>query len=472
MKADNINERLKQIPQIDRLLLQPELAHLREKYPCLIPCFARQAAEELRDLLLQGKSVSNAELWLQKAIKIKLQNCLSPKLQPVINGTGVILHTGLGRAPLSIEAQRNLSIIAHGYSNLEMELSSGRRGQRLSLVDSLICLLTGAELSAVVNNNAAAVLLVLNSLASRKEVIVSRGELLEIGGSFRLPEVIKKSGAKMVEVGTTNKTKPEDYINAISPRTGAVLKVHTSNYKIMGFTQETSLEQLAEITAGHKIPLISDLGGGVLLDLRKWGLPYEPLAGEHIRAGADIVTFSGDKVLGGPQSGLICGKQWAVEKCRRNHLMRALRCDKLILTALEATLRDYFAPGELAEKNFVFAMLTEPVERIRFRVEFFAAKLREINHPNLQSVEARPSFSQAGSGALPLEKIPSYALYLKPQASIDNFARALRTGRPPVIPVIQDDEIVLDFRTIFTSEEEILLKTIISALNWIKIKRK
>jgi len=472
MSDKDINELLKKIPQIDRLLLQPEMAALREKYPRIITQFAREAAEELRSIILQGRTVNSPEIWLHKAIKAKLEYCLSPKLKSVINATGVILHTGLGRAPFSQDAQDNIAAISQGYSNLEIDLPTGRRGQRLNIADSLICQLTGAEMSAVVNNNAAAVLLALNSLAYRKEVIVSRGELVEIGGSFRLPEVIRKSGAKMVEIGTTNKTKPQDYAGAISPKTGAILKVHTSNYKVMGFTQEISISELAEICGDRQIPLISDLGGGVLVDLRIWGLPYEPVAEEHILAGADIVTFSGDKVLGGPQSGIICGKKWAVEKCRKNHLMRALRCDKLILAALEATLKAYLSPDNLAENNPAIGMLTASVEKNKLRAENFALTLKEKNHPNLLSAEALPSFSQAGSGALPLEKIPSYAVHLKPEGSVENFVRVLRTGEYPVIPIIQDDKVILDFRTIFPDEEESLLKALVTALNSVRIKRK
>lgn len=460
-----IQERLKKIPQIDKLLLNEEIAVLREKYPILITEFARESASELREKILAGKIFNNPETIAVKLIKAKLEYCLNPKLKNIINGTGVILHTGLGRAPLSEAARKRIAEIADGYCSLEYNLETGSRGQRLNITDNLICSLTGAELSAVVNNNAAAVMLALNSIAGRKEVIVSRGELVEIGGAFRIPEVMKKSGAKMVEVGTTNKTNVKDYEEAITDRTAAVLKVHTSNYRVMGFTQEVSIEEIVKIARAHKLAVISDLGGGILTDLREWGLPYEPVVREHIEAGADIVTFSGDKVLGGPQSGILAGKRWAVEKCRKNHLMRALRVDKLILGALEETLKVYLAPGDLLKENLTLRMLTEKVENIRARAENFAGKLEEAGHPNLISVETRGTYSQAGSGALPLEKIESYAVYIKPAGSLEKYARLLRTGENPVVGILQNDELVLDFRTVFAKDEERMKRAIITAAN-------
>ena len=463
---------LKQIPQIDKLLLHPELEPLRKKYPKLMTRFAREAVDELRERILSGKPPRNPEFQARKLVLKKLEYCLSPKLRKVINATGVILHTGLGRAPLPKSVQENLSLITAGYSNLEYNLETGRRGQRLVLVDSLLCELTGAESSAVVNNNAAAVLLTLNSIANRKEVIVSRGELVEIGGSFRIPEVMKKSGAKMVEIGTTNKTKPEDYLSAITPRTGAILKVHTSNYKVMGFTQEVGIGEVVALAREKNIPVIADLGSGVLVDLRKWGLPYEPVASEYIGAGVDLVTFSGDKVLGGPQAGIIVGNKWAVDKCRRNHLMRALRCDKMVFAALEATLKSYFAPEDLLQENPSLKMMAEPPEAVKQRADDFLKWLLEIDRPNLISAEVRPSSAQAGSGALPLEKLPSWAVHIKPQGSLDGFGRKLRTGNPPVIGLLQDNELTLDFRTVFPAEIPELKDAFLRALNSIRIRKK
>ena len=462
------HESLKLIPQIDKLLLHPELEPLREKYPKLMTRFAREATDELRRRILKGDNLRRPEAIAVKLVKTKLELCLEPRLKSVINATGVILHTGLGRAPLPPAAQENLSKISRGYSNVEYNLESGKRGERLSLVDSLICELTGAEYSAVVNNNAAAVLLSLNSIANRREVIVSRGELVEIGGSFRIPEVMKKSGAKMVEIGTTNKTKLDDYADAITHKTGAILKVHTSNYKVLGFTQEVDIRDIVALAKERSVPVISDLGGGVLVDLRKWGLPYEPIASEQIEAGVDLVTFSGDKVLGGPQCGIIVGRKWAVAKCRKNHLMRALRLDKLIYAALEPTLMSYLSPGGLLEENPALRMLAESPEEIQRRAEDFLHKLQQNNLPGLKSAELRASYGQAGSGALPLEKLPSYAVYIKPKGSLAGFAKKLRSGDPPVVGILQNDELVLDFRTIFPEQSEELLKALVSALNLLK----
>ncbi len=457
-------EALKKIPQVDRLLLNPKLAPLREKYPALMTTFARQAVDELRARIKRGTIHQKPEAAAVKLVLKKLEYCLAPKLKPVINATGVILHTGLGRAPLPPASQENLYRIAEGYSSVEYNLKTGKRGQRLALVDSLLCQLTEAESSAVVNNNAAAVLLALNSIAYRKEVIVSRGELVEIGGSFRIPEVMKKSGAKLVEIGTTNKVRLEDYGSAITPRTGAILKVHTSNYKVMGFTQEVAIEEITALGREREIPVLSDLGGGILLDLRRWGLPYEPVASEHVRAGCDLVTFSGDKVLGGPQCGIIVGKKRAVDKCRKNHLMRALRLDKLIYAALEPALKSYLSPGSLLKENPALRLLAADADEIKAAADNFLARLLENNPAGLDRAEVRPSHGQAGSGALPLEKIPSFALHLKPKGSLNGFAKRLRTGAPPVIGILHKNELALDFRTVFPHQIEPMLEAVISAL--------
>ena len=456
---------LKRIPQVEKLLLQDELAPLREKYPDLTVRFAREAVDELRKRILTGKAPKNFMNFAVKTVESKVNDFLAPRLRRVINCTGVILHTGLGRAPLPPAAQENFVKIIQGYSNLEFNLKTGARGQRLTIVDDLLCQLTGAESAAMVNNNAAAVLLALNSIANRKEVIVSRGELVEIGGSFRIPNVMKKSGAKLVEVGTTNKTKYADYIEAISPRTGAILKVHTSNYKVMGFTEEVGIEELVALGREKGVPVISDLGGGVLVDLQKWGLPHEPIAWEYIKAGVDLVTFSGDKVLGGPQAGIIVGKEWAVKKCRKNHLMRALRCGKLTYAAMEPVLKQYLQPDTLLDENPSLKMLAADPEEIRMMAEEFLEKLLQISHLGLENAEVRKSHAQAGSGTLPLEKLPSYAVFIKPRGSLNGFARRLRQGEPPVIGYLQEDMLALDFRTVFPQQVDELLQAVIEALS-------
>ena len=466
------NNLLKRIPQIDKLLLHEEIAPLREKYPVLIPNLVKETAAELREAILKGKTVRNPELQARKLVKQKLEYCLAPKLKRVINATGVILHTGLGRAPLSSASQENIAEIARSYANVEYNLETGKRGERLTLVDSLLCELTGAEMAAVVNNNAAAVLLSLNSLAYRKEVIVSRGELVEIGGSFRIPEVIKKSGARMIEVGTTNKTRISDYADAINKRTGAILKVHTSNYRVMGFVEETGIEEVVQLGCKHDIPVVSDLGGGVLIDLQKWGLPYEPVVEEHVRAGADLVTFSGDKVLGGPQSGIIAGREWAVKKCRKNHLMRTVRVDKLIYAALEPSLKAYLSPDTLLNTIPALQLMAAPAEKVNERAEEFTGWLSGTGHPNLSSVKIIESFGQAGSGALPLEKLPSYAVVIKTAGSAAGFAKKLRNGTPSVINLTRGDEIHLDFRTVFDWELNELKTAVLQALNKLRVRNK
>ncbi|MBC8204812.1 L-seryl-tRNA(Sec) selenium transferase [bacterium] len=459
-----IQDKLRLIPQVDRLLLQPELIGYREKFPDLTIRFAREAVDELRERILRDKHPKDYHKFAVGYVITKVEGFLAPRFKRVINCTGIILHTGLGRAPLPQAAQANLREIIQGYSNLELNLETGNRGQRLTIVEDLLCQLTGAEASVMVNNNAAAVLLALNSIANRKEVIVSRGELVEIGGSFRIPEVMKKSGAKLVEAGATNKTKLADYADAVNPKTGAILKVHTSNYKVMGFTQEVGIAELVNLGREHGIPVVSDLGGGVLIDLRKWGLPYEPVASEYIEAGVDLVTFSGDKVLGGPQSGIIIGKKWAVDKCRKNHLMRALRCGKLTYAAMEPVLKQYLNPAELLENNPSLKMLASPPEVVKELADRFLDELIKRKPAGLKSAELRESHAQAGSGALPLEKLPSWAVFLKPEGSLNGFANKLRTGTPPVIGYIKDDELALDFKTVFPEQIAELVNAVIKTV--------
>jgi len=315
-----------------------------------------------------------------------------------------------------------------------------------------LCRLTGAEAAVMVNNNAAAVLLALNALCSGKEVIVSRGQLIEIGGSFRLPDVMKKSGAIMREVGTTNKTRLKDYQQAITPNTGALFVAHTSNYRVLGFTEEAGLAELASMAHTHNIPLIHDLGGGVLLDLRRYQLPYEPLVQDSLAAGADVVTFSGDKVLGGPQAGLVVGKRTYIEQIHQDPMMRAVRCDKLVFAAMEATLRLYFAPDALAEENRTLFMISEPVEQVQKRAQTLLNALT-ADARRQWSAAVKETFGQIGSGALPLEKIPSWAVVLTPPLrKAGRLAQLLRKSTPAIVGYVQDERVFLDMRTV--SDEE------------------
>lgn len=382
---------------------------------------------------------------------------LAPSLKPAVNGTGIILHTGLGRAPMSVEAQENVARVISGYCNLEFDLESGKRGQRNEHVEEILCQLTGAEAACVVNNNAAAVLLTLNSLAFGREAIVSRGQLVEIGGSFRIPEVMEKSGTRMVEVGTTNKTHLRDYTRAVSDETGVICVIHTSNYRVQGFTKEVPLAEIVELAHEKRIPVMQDLGSGVLIDFKALGLPYEPLAKESIASGADVVTFSGDKVLGGPQCGIIVGKKAYIDKITSNALMRALRCDKLTYAALEPTLKQYLQPGRLLERNRVLKMLLEPLDKVSQRAEALLQSLTALvgNDYNL-SIE--DSFVQIGSGALPLEQLPSKAIGVSVESvSTDTVARLFRQSDPPIIGYIREGRLLFDLRTIGREEDEILI---------------
>ncbi|NOX38815.1 MAG: L-seryl-tRNA(Sec) selenium transferase [Calditrichaeota bacterium] len=451
---------LRAIPPVKELLDHP----LFQLFPVSRPFLKRiiqQEIERFRQQVVQQQLAITPESVarrLQEQITNRLRRLVSAQLTRVINATGIIAHTNLGRAPLAPAAIEAIRQLAGGYCNLEFQLASGGRGRRESNVETLLQLLTGAEAALVVNNNAAAVLLVLHALARRREVIVSRGELVEIGGSFRLPEVLQTSGARLVEIGTTNKTRLDDYRKAIGPRTAAILKVHPSNYRVVGFTQSVAIQELSPLCRNHGIPLIYDLGSGALVDLQQWQLPAEPVASRALQDGADIVTFSGDKVLGGPQAGIIIGKKAYLDKIRRHPLTRALRCDKLTYAALEATLRLYLQPESLPQHLPVLHLLTTPVEHLRQRAQTIVDTL------TTRAVQARivPSTAQMGSGALPLETIPSIAVELTPRKfSAATIARKLRQNSPPIIGYVQDEKVFLDMRTVDASE----LAEIIKAIN-------
>ena len=371
-----------------------------------------------------------------------------PSMRPVINATGVVLHTNLGRALLAEPAIDAIAAAARSAVNLEYDFESGGRGERDALVEEELCALTGAEAATVVNNNAAAVLLLLNSLAAGREVVVSRGELIEIGGSFRLPDVMAHSGARLREVGTTNRTHPADYESAIGPDTALLLKVHPSNYRVVGFTAEVGLAELVEIGRRHKIDVVEDLGAGALIDLGRLGLPHEPMVAERIAAGAALVTFSGDKLIGGPQAGIAVGRRELVERMRGNALRRALRCDKLTLAALEATLRLYLRSGDLAATLPTLRYLS----RTAGELELIAERAREILAERLGGgfgLEVVPALSQIGSGAQPTEQIPSRAVRVThPELAPEAIAAMFRAARPPVIGRIVDGAFLLDVRAV------------------------
>jgi L-seryl-tRNA(Ser) seleniumtransferase len=377
-------------------------------------------------------------------------------LDRVVNATGVVLHTNLGRAPLGAAALARLALVAARYTNLELDVRTKARGSRYEHVDGALCRLSGAETSLVVNNNAAAVLLALESLARGREVVVSRGELIEIGGAFRIPDIMARSGARLVEVGTTNRTRLGDYANAMTPDTALLLKVHPSNYRVVGFTETVRTADLAELGRGRGVPVLEDLGSGCFLDLRPWGLPREPTVPETVAAGADVVTFSGDKLLGGPQAGIVVGRRALVERLRANPLNRALRIDKLTLAALEATLRAYEDPATASREIPTLRMLSEPVGVVRRRAGRVLHRVPATARAAL-GLTVVAGRSEVGGGALPLAELPTAALALgasgHPAAGLD--AR-LRAGRPPVIGRIADDRLLLDCRTVMDDEVPLL----------------
>lgn len=457
------------LPSIDSLLNDERAAHLLDMYQRdFIRDVCRELVEQIRRDMSNGQSPEAetkdemTEIILESAEEI-LKTEMTPSLRPVINATGIVLHTGLGRAPLSQKVQHHLEKMSRGYCNIELDLSTGKRGERIDHVRHVLCRLTGAENALVVNNNAAAVFLALNTLAFGKEAIISRGQLVEIGGSFRIPDVMEKSGVNMREIGTTNKTKLSDYEKAMNQNTAVIVVAHTSNYRIMGFTEEPELNKICDFAHAHDIPVLHDLGAGVIVDLQQYGLPYEPLVQDSLKAGADVVTFSGDKILGGPQAGLIVGKHVRLEKIHRNPIMRVVRCDKLIYAALEETLKLFFL-NAFHQEHKTMQLLTDSQDKVQHKAEkclqLISQDVREKFSITIETCQ-----SQTGSGALPLEEIPSKALHIVPNhSSAEDIARELRRGTPPVITTIRNDRVLADIRTVDESEIEVLASVINSRL--------
>lgn len=433
---------LRQIPQIDALLRCPALSALS---PAVAAPLARQVTGELRGDIRAGKcrEVPGMEALCREI----LARADRPRLREVINGTGVPLHTNLGRACLSEAAAQAALDAARRYSNLEYDLTAGARGQRHSRVEELLQTLTGAESALVVNNNAAAVLLALTALGGGGEVVVSRGELVEIGGSFRIPEIVAQCGCRLREVGATNKTHLRDYRNALGPDTRAILKVHTSNYRIVGFQESVPVPPLAELARRHGLPVIQDLGSGCLIDLAPFGIRGEPAVGECVRAGADLVTFSGDKLLGGPQAGLLVGSKKWVDPLKRHPLARALRVDKLTLAALEATLRAYLDPARAVEEIPVLRMLTASPSALRGRGEALLALLEGL------PATLVPTEEPAGGGSLPGQLFPGVAVALSPAAgTAEALERRLRARERPILGRVHQGQYLLHLRTLWDED--------------------
>ncbi|MFA5322960.1 MAG: L-seryl-tRNA(Sec) selenium transferase [Smithella sp.] len=451
-------EMLKKLPKIDEIILVLEKRNIYDLATReIVKETCRKVVQDLRDKIVNAKKKLPAEFspdaaGVAQEVEKSIKGLYCYSLRRVVNATGVILHTNLGRAPLCPEALQRIVEVGKAYSNLEFDLAKGERGQRYDHVSSLLCALTGAEDALIVNNNAAAVLLVLNTLAQKKEAIVSRGELIEIGGEFRIPEIMKKSASKLREVGTTNRTRLGDYEKAVNDKTGLIMKVHTSNFRIVGFTEEADIESLVALGKSRGIPVMDDLGSGCLIDLDQYGLQHEPTVRETLATGIDVVTFSGDKLLSGPQAGIIVGKKEVLAKIKKNPLNRALRIDKFTLAALEATLMHYLNPAAAVKKLRALKALTEPVADVKKRAEKLITKLQNEKF-DLLNFTLREDFAAAGGGSLPTQQIPTVLVAVKnknmPASKMEEKLRKLEV---PVIARVDKDEILFDMRTVDDDE--------------------
>ncbi len=461
-------ELLRRLPAVDRVLreepLQPFIGQLPQP---LLTAAVQQILEGLRLQILENKAPLSAQSLVPDQVATaaaeKCRQMLRPSLRKVLNATGTLLHTNLGRAPLAPQAVAAISQVAASYSNLELDLASGQRGERFSHVETLLTQLTGAEAALVVNNNAGAVLLALSALGKDREAIVSRGELVEIGGAFRIPEVMAAGGVILREVGASNRTHLKDYQQAISEQTALLLKVHTSNYRIVGFSRQVEARELAPLAKEHGLILLEDLGSGMLQDLTAFGLPQEPTVAETIAAGVDLVTFSGDKLLGGPQAGLILGRRELVEKLRSHPLARALRIDKLTLAALEATLRLYLQPETALRELPILQMFAISPELLRERCKRLAARLAAESLPiEIGLVE---DMARVGGGAMPLTELPDWAVEIELlNGSIDSLMRCMRSYTPALIGRVQNDRLRINLRAVAAEDEALLAQILIAAL--------
>ncbi len=455
---------LRNLPKIDEIILLLEKQDIYSLAPRdIVIATCRTVVQNLRDKIIEAKEKDLPKFSLDLASAVgKVERLIKGlyryNLRRIVNATGVILHTNLGRAPLCPEALQRIMEVGKGYSNLEFDLAKGERGQRYDHVSQLICALTGSEDALIVNNNAAAILLVLNTLAEKKEAIVSRGELIEIGGEFRIPEIMKKSASKLREVGTTNRTRIGDYEKAVNDKTGLIMKVHTSNFRIVGFTEEADIVSLVALGKSRGIPVMDDLGSGCLIDLEQYGLQHEPTVREALATGIDVVTFSGDKLLGGPQAGIIVGKKDVLAKIKKNPLNRALRIDKFTLAALEATLMHYLNPADAVKKLRSLKALTEPVAAVKKRAEKLITKLQKENFVSLK-FSLHEDFAAAGGGSLPTQQIPTVLVAIKnKKMSASKMEEKLRKMEVPVIVRVDKDEILIDMRTVAEDEFRFIIE--------------
>ena len=454
-----MKELLRKLPSVDEILKESRIKQLLETFPRVLVLDAvRTVLDRTRNAILQAQTSPNLNeqnlslpVILSQAEAV-LKDLAEPSLQRVINATGVIVHTNLGRSVLSETAIKRVAEAAAGYSNLEYDLAAGERGKRHVHVEGILKRLTGVEAATAVNNNAAAVLLCLNTIARGKEVIVSRGELVEIGGSFRVPDVMERSGAILREVGTTNKTHLKDYEKAINERTGLLLKVHTSNYKIVGFTKEVEPDELVKLGRKNNLPVMWDLGSGGFLDLSTYGAGSEPTVQQAVDSGVDVLTFSGDKLLGGPQAGMILGRKTWLDPIRSNPLARALRIDKLTLAALDATLAQYLDKEKATRDIPTLWMLTQPLAEIERKAELLSCGIRSLQGTSL-SVTIQEDTSQSGGGALPTGNFPTRTVCIRhDRMSANKIESALRLNKPHIIARIKEGMVVFDPRTLNDGE--------------------
>lgn len=453
---------LRQLPKIDLAVNDLDPEDIANLAPAIFKSAVRETIESFRQGILSGAITSlpqDQKEW--KAIFIEaIHKKNSPNLQRVLNGTGVVIHTNLGRSLLGPDTMQALMTAGTHYTNLEFDLATGKRGSRYSLVEQIICDLTGAEAALVVNNNAAAVLLSLNSLACGKETIVSRGQLVEIGGSFRIPDIMTRSGATLVEVGATNRTHLFDYERAITEETALLLKVHTSNFRVIGFTSEVSAVDLVTLGRKHGLPVMEDLGSGSLLDLSPWGLPKEPTVQEIVKAGVDVVTFSGDKLLGGPQAGIIVGRREIITSIKKNPMNRALRIDKFTLAALESVLREYYDLGKARVKIPTLALLTLSPDSIKKKGQKILRRLGGAKKVK-DWIQLQPTISKVGGGAMPEHGLSSWSLVLQSgQGGASELEKWFRTLSVPLIGRIEEEKMVLDLRTILDDDLSLLVETL------------
>ncbi|MGX4600882.1 L-seryl-tRNA(Sec) selenium transferase [Faecalimicrobium sp. JNUCC 81] len=457
------------LPSVDEVLGDKNVIKALEEYPrSLVLDSIRESIDVKRKFIINinENSIDNFNIKLEDIIKDSLQRIrinYSLSLKKVINATGTVIHTNLGRSLLSESIKEELWNLSSRYSNLEYDLEKGERGSRYNHLTQMIKKLTNAEDVLVVNNNAAAVLLVLSTMAKNKETIVSRGELVEVGGSFRIPNIMELSGTKLVEIGSTNKTNLSDYKRAINEDTKAIMKVHTSNYKILGFTDSVDIEDLSKLGKEYNIPVIEDLGSGVFIDLSKYGLSYEPTVLDSIKSGADIVTFSGDKMLGGPQAGIIVGKKKYIDEMKKNQLTRALRVDKLTICALEATLRMYLDEKKAVENIPTLKMLTLNKSELEEKALNLFNKVNKLNLDINISIE--DGFSQVGGGSMPIEVIKTKVIAITPnKINVSTLEKRLRLSESHIVARIYDNKYILDVRTIFEDEFDVIASELENAL--------